>query len=73
MYQTLCLHVVMNVIWPLNLKITPYLDLVVLMVEKMNVLREARVRMGPSSVVIRGWTLYSTVVYLHNSTSLPPF
>ena len=36
------------------------------MVEKINVLRENKVRIGPSSVVIRGCTLYITVVYLNN-------
>ena len=41
-----------------------YLCLVDLMVEKMKRLREKRVRMGPSSVVSKGCTLYSTVVYL---------
>ena len=30
----------------------------------MNVLRKMRVRIGPSSVVTRGWKLYMTVVYL---------
>ena len=30
----------------------------------MRMLSAVRVRMGPSSVVISGWKLYSTVVYL---------
>ncbi len=41
-----------------------YLSLDDLMVEKMRMLSAVRVRMGPSSVVISGWKLYSTVVYL---------